>query len=321
MFPRCLRLAPLLLVLLATLLVPACSPAAATGKPVVMCTIFAYYDAARAIAGDQLTVKILLPKSASPHEYEATTADRIAAATSNLYIKNGMGLDDSFDGLVAGSKAKILTIGQLIPENLLHATAETSLDHDAATAPASAPAHAHEHHHADEHGFNPHIWLDPQIQIKAAQIIRDAFIDLDPAGKAAFEANAATYIAQLEKLDADFKAAVPTFKTRDFIGFHSAYDYLAQRYGLRQIASIEEIPGADITIDQTQKIIQLVKANNIRYIAVETAFSAQSAKLIFDQTGAKQIVLQPLETYDDLNDTYVSYMRKNLEALKTALGS
>jgi ABC-type Zn uptake system ZnuABC Zn-binding protein ZnuA len=31
------------------------------------------------------------------------------------------------------------------------------------------------------------------------------------------------------------------------------------------------------------------------------------------------ITLQPLETYDDASDTYVSLMQQNLAALKTAL--
>jgi ABC-type Zn uptake system ZnuABC Zn-binding protein ZnuA len=40
---------------------------------------------------------------------------------------------------------------------------------------------------------------------------------------------------------------------------------------------------------------------------------------IVDETGVKTGVLQPIETYDNLDQTYTSLMRANLEALKAAL--
>jgi zinc transport system substrate-binding protein len=312
----CRRIPSIFLALLTLLLsvISGCgsgqSAAAASAKPVVLCSIFSYYDAARAIAGDRLDVQILLPPSASPHEYETTPHDRILASRAALYIKNGLGLDDHFDKLLSGSKATILDISQKIPKNLLVTTDELSLD----TGPATGTA-------AGSVSSNPHIWLDPHIQIQAAQIIRDALIDLDPAGKATFEKNAKEYIDDLNQLDHDFAAAAAGFKNKDFIGFHSAYDYLAHRYGLRQIASIEEIPGNGLSPAQQEKIINLLREKNIHYIAVETALPEQGINSIVRQTGARTIVLQPLETYDNKDDTYLKLMRQNLESLKTALGA
>src|SRR4029079_12008492 len=132
-------------------------------------------------------------------------------------------------------KAKVLEIGKVIDPKAIVQTEETSLD----DAPASQPARA---------ANNPHIWLDPKIQIAAAEKIRDALIDIDAADAPTFKANADKYIESLNKLDTDFATATKQFKTREFIGFHSAYDYLAHRYGLRQIASIEELPGTGMTI-------------------------------------------------------------------------
>jgi len=282
----------------------------ADGKPVVLCSIFAYYDAARAIAGDKLAVRILVPPGRSPHEYETAPEDKKTAYRAALYVKNGLDLDDRFDKLFDGSKAKVITISQRIPQGMLLTTQELSLEEAASQPAENTPALA---------AVNPHIWLDPQIQIKAAEIIRDAMIELDPADKDVFQQNAGTYVDALKKLDADFLAEMATIKTREFIGFHSAYEYLARRYGLRQIASLEELPGADITVEQTKKIIQLINQRHIKYIAVETAFSGNSARLIEAQTGAREIVLQPLETYDNLQDTYEKYMRENMQALKIAL--
>ncbi len=310
-------------ILLASLaaFLPSCGNSAAVGtaKPEVLCTIFSYYDAARAIAGDKLDVQILLPPNASPHEYETSARDKKNAAAAALYIKNGLGLDDHYDKLVNPANTKILTLGDKIPKSDLLMTQEVPLDDPAA---ASAPA-AEKSVPVEGEGSegNPHIWLDPHIQITAAQAILGALIDLDPADKATFQTNAQTYIDSIQKLDTDFAAATSALKNKDFIGFHSAYEYLARRYGLHQVASIEEIPGNGLSPAQTRRIINLINADHIHYIAIESAFPEQAIHIIQNATGVKTIVLQPLETYDDLNASYVSYMQDNLKALQTALGS
>ena len=213
----------------------------APGKPVVVCTIFAYYDAARAIAGDKVEVKIILPRGQSPHDHQATAQNKTDVYYARLYVKNDLGLDDRFDGLLDGSKAKVLNIGKLVDAKSLLKSEETE---------PAAPGHAH-HDHGEE-GGNPHIWLDPRMQMAAAEKIRDAIIEVAPADAAFFKANAEQYLDSLRKLDADFADAAKNFKTREFIGFHTAYDYLAHRYGLVQIAAIEEVPGTGLTVAQTE---------------------------------------------------------------------
>ena len=143
---------------------------------------------------------------------------------------------------------------------------------------------------------------------------------IDPKNATTYQVNAKKYIAELYELHREFLAAAAHFKTREFIGFHSAYDYLAHRYGLKQIASIEELPGAGVSTSQAMKIVRLIREHRIQYLAMETGLTGQGANLIITETGVKTITLQPLETYDDLKDTYQSLMRKNLAALKTALG-
>jgi zinc transport system substrate-binding protein len=156
------------------------------------------------------------------------------------------------------------------------------------------------------------------VQIAAAEKIRDALEEVDAADKATFESNAKAYIDSIKALDAEFKAETEKFKTKEFIGFHSAYQYLARRYGLQQIASIEEVPDAGLTVAQAEKVIKLIQEKKIKYIAMETAL-VTNINIIKNRTGVQTITLQPLETYDDLQDTYVSLMRKNLEELKKAL--
>ena len=280
-----------------------CTQPSSSGKPKVVATIFCYFDALRAIGGDKIQPVILLTPNTSPHEFSASMKDREAVDEARLVIKNGMGIDDWVDRLASSSRATILDISK--DADVLN-TPETPLD-SATGAPSKPPV-------------NPHIWLDPLVQINAANRIRDALIAMAPADKATFDTNAAAYIADIQKLHEDFKTACAAFPKKDFVGFHSAYAYLARRYGLRQIAAIEEVPEAGLSRAQIDRVIALIKDQHVPVLFTEDAFPAAAAEQIIQATGVQRGVLQPLETYNDINDTYVSLMRKNLEELKRTLG-
>jgi zinc transport system substrate-binding protein len=305
------RLLPKLLLALALLFITTLTLRAE--KPTAVTAIFSYYDALRSIGGDDVTTIILLPPGASPHDYEPTVKDRATATRAQLLVANGLNIDKWMVKLAADTPSAItLNIGDLVAKNgiqPLH-TAETSL-----TDPKDRKPEAAE----DDTAGNPHIWLDPRVQAMAAEAIRDALEKIDPTHADGYKQRAAAYLKQLADLDQDFAAAAATFKQKDFIGFHSAYEYLARRYGLHQVASVEELPGEGPTISQTVAIIRLIKAKDIHVIFTENAFPAKAADMIVRETNVTTGVLQPLETYDDLKQTYVGLMRENLEAFKKAL--
>ena len=64
--------------------------------------------------------------------------------------------------------------------------------------------------------------------------IRDALIAADPAGRAAYEANAAAYLAKLDALDAEIRACRrhPADRRR-IITSHDAFRYFEEAYGHR----------------------------------------------------------------------------------------
>lgn len=283
-------------------------------KPLAVSTIFAYYDILRGVGGDLIDAQILIPPRVSPHEYDPTVRDKVMVNKAALIVSNGLGLDDWIKKLVGEAKGVQLVIGR---HASMIKTEEIEIDDDDDGDDHDADAHAgHEH---DVEG-NPHIWLDPMVQIKAAELVRDELVKIDPANAQAYQDNAAKYIQSIKDLDAEFKAATQDLADRRFIGFHSAYDYLARRYGLIQVAAIEENPGFGFSPAKARKIIQVIKEKNIKVIFTETAFDARGTDMIVRETGVKTGILQPLETYDNLKDTYVSLMKQNLESIKKMLG-
>ncbi len=278
-------------------------------------TIFAYYDALRSIGGDDVNSIIILPPGQSPHEFEPTVKDKAVAEGAKLIIKNGLNIDNWIDKLDAdNTQATVINMSDVIKKEGIQPlqTAEVSVT-DATQAATQKKEEE------DTSAGNPHIWLDPRVQAMAATAIREALIKLDPAHKDGYTQRATAYLEQLRQLDKDFQDAAAHFKQKNFIGFHSAYAYLARRYGLNQVAAIEELPGEGPSIAQIANIIKLIKADSITVIFTENALPAKAADMIIRETGVKTGVLQPLETYDDEKQTYVSLMHENLESLKKAL--
>lgn len=124
---------------------------------------------------------------------------------------------------------------------------------------------------------------------------------------------------EIRRLDDEYRKATATFKYKEFIGFHSAYDYLARPYGLKQAAALQEIGTGGMSPERVRQVVELIKSHHIPVVFSETAFDAKQAEIVVQQTGVKMGTLQPLETYDNLDDTYVGLMRENLEQLKKAM--
>jgi len=286
-------------------------------KPTAVATIFAYNDALRVIGGPDVNVVLLLPPGQSPHDYTPVPQNKSDVMKAQLIVKNGLELDSWVDRLAADNKtAIVLSIGdseKVIKTEEMELPAESPATGTKAIQKDEHEEHGHAHHH--DMG-NPHLWLDPTIQMRVAQKIRDALIKIDPAHRTGYTERAEAYLVDLKKLDADFMASTATFKHKEFIGFHSAYDYLAKRYGLVQVASISEVDGTGLTPMQIRKVVDLINERKIPVVFSETAFDSRQAENVTKQTGVKLGTLQPLETYDNVNDTYIGLMRQNLASLE-----
>ena len=97
----------------------------------------------------------------------------------------------------------------------------------------------------DDHGGDaardPHFWLDPTRLADVATALGDDFARRDPANAADYRANAAALVADLEGLDAEFRAGLAQCRTRELVTGHAAFGYLAERYDLHQegVAGVE----------------------------------------------------------------------------------
>ena len=121
---------------------------------------------------------------------------------------------------------------------------------------AGGRGHDHDHGQAD-----PHAWQSvANAKIYVANI-RDALIAADPAGKIAYEANAAAYLAKLDALEREVRdviAKIPADR-RKLITSHDAFGYFEAAYGLAFIAPQGNPTEAEASARDVAAIIAQVK--------------------------------------------------------------
>ncbi|MBM3863877.1 MAG: ABC transporter substrate-binding protein [Verrucomicrobia bacterium] len=268
-----------------------------------------------AIAGQNAEVVQLLGKDAGPHDFQLSPSDVKKLAEADLFIINGAGIEDWLDDLVKKSGNKDLVI------------VDTSKGVDLVESPeevAIAGGHGHHHHHGHNHhhhhgdGGNPHIWLDPVIAQKQAANIVAALQKADPANAAAYAENGEAYAAELEALDAEYRATLAPLPTKNLVSFHDAFPYLSARYGLNYLGAIAEFPEKDPTPRQLASLADKIRELKVGVIFAETGYARGLLAKIAKETGAKVSSLDTLEVGQGGAKAYLERMRKNLSSLQRA---
>jgi len=162
---------------------------------------------------------------------------------------------------------------------------------------------------------DPHVWLDP---IRYMKIVDRIGVVLRRA------AAVSRLLARLRKLDKDYRRGLADCARRDIVTSHEAFAYLAERYGLNQIAVTGLNPEAEPTPQALQQTVDVVRASDATIVYFERLVSPRLAETVARETGTKTAVLDPIEGLTDTERkqgaNYFTLMRANLRALQAGLG-
>jgi zinc transport system substrate-binding protein len=160
---------------------------------------------------------------------------------------------------------------------------------------------------------DPHVWLDPlRYALLAERIGR------------ALNRDAAPLVARLRALDHEFETGLAGCARREIVTGHQAFAYLAQRYGLRQVAITGLSPEAEPAPRNLQAVVELVRRTHATTVFFETLVSPRIADTVAREAGARTAVLNPIEGLTPAQakhgEDYFGLMRANLSTLRRALG-
>ena len=271
------------------------------------------------VAGSLATVENLLPADVSPHDYQFRPRDLKRIGAADVIVLNGLGLEDWFARAIRANskdtKKKVVHIADGLPEGLLVRHLPT-IEVDAGKG--TAQAHDHDHEHADGQP-NPHLWLDPQMARHGVSNILHALQAADPANAAGYATNATAYLAKLDVLDAEIRAATATIRGRPVVTFHDAFPYFCRRYGLDLVGVIEEVPGTDPSPRYLAALLKVVRAKGVKVIFTEPSSNPRLARRLADDLGIAVAELDVLETGALTPTSYEDGMRRNLAVLRQSL--
>ena len=264
--------------------------------------VAAFYPLAWAtqqVAPDDVHVVNLTPPGAEPHDLELSARDveRVREADLVLYLDRGFmpALEDAVEG-------DENAIDLLAGESLLEGADEYG--HEAQGDETD-----------EEHELDPHIWLDPQRFARVARQIATALGNAEAA---------ADVIAELERLDEEYRAGLADCERREIVTSHAAFGYLADAYDLEQIALTGISPEAEPSPRALEELVDEVREHDATTVFFETLVSPRLAETVAREADVETTALDPIEglsqeALDDGED-YLSVMRENLGVLRDALG-
>jgi zinc transport system substrate-binding protein len=262
----------------------------------IVTSLFPWYDLAREIGGERISVSLLLPPGTEAHSFEPTPGDMIAVSKADLFVYTGDYLEpwaqdiiDSFEGAAGRS----LALGE---------SAATLVDED------------------EESGLDPHIWLDPMIMDNLAGRLAQKLADLDPTNRSYYNQRLENYRASLEKLDVDYREKLSKCAHKEFIyAGHYAFGYLAARYGLQYEAAQGFSPDAESSPQRLTELADLIKEKNIAYIFAEELDNPQLAETLARKQGVTILFLNSAHNLSKADIkaglSYEEIMRNNLDKL------
>ncbi len=257
---------------------------------------------AERVGGDRVEVSSLTPPGAEPHDLELTPSDVAGLIDADVVVYLD-GFQPAVDDAVTEADA----------DKVFDATefADLSL--------TFTPIEEGEEAGEESGSVDPHFWLDPTRFATVATAFADFLGDLDPDGADAYAENAGALETELERLDAEFEAGLAACESTDLVTSHNAFGYLADRYGLEQVAITGLTPDDEPSPSDLAAVTDFVAENRVRTIYFETLVSPDIAEAIAEETGARTAVLDPIEGLDDASEgeDYLEIMRANLANLRT----
>lgn len=231
---------------------------------------------AREIGGDAVEVRALAKPTEDPHYVDAKPSHIVTLNRADVLIEGGAELELGWlPPLLESARNERIAAGA--PGRIVASHGIRMLD-----VPATF-----DRSRGDVHALgNPHFLLDPlNVRIIAAQIA-DHFVQVDPASADVFTANRRRFDAALDLKLAEWQEQLEPYRGAKIVTYHKDFVYLAERFNLEVVETLEPKPGIAPSPAHLAKVIATMKAANARVILVQPYQNRRTAETVARQTNA-----------------------------------
>lgn len=277
-----------------------CLPVQAAGRFKVVTTFTVIADMARNVAGDAAEVESITRPGAEIHEYQPTPGDLVRAQGARLILWNGLNLEQWFERFFHRLKH---VPGVVVTRGI----EPMSID--------GGPYQGKP---------NPHAWMSPANALIYVDNIRDALVQHDPANAAAYRANAAAYKARIQAAIGPLRDRLQAIgpERRWLATSEGAFSYLARDFGLRELYLWPINADQQGTPQQVRHVIDQVLAHHVPAIFSESTVSADPARQVARETGARYGGVLYVDSLSDPSGpvpTYLDLLRVTSETIAKGL--
>ncbi len=225
------------------------------GKPNVVCTIFPEYDFIRAIAGDKVNLKMIVPPNVEYSSYKPSKKDLKAIENADLFIYVGYGFDDWCKEVIQ----------QNDNENFNYVSIIDICDHVLTI---------------DEYGnyvskllsfidsysvIDSNVWASISNSMVIVSNLSAWLCNLDPDNSEYYKENARNYMEELANIDLMYSELSNGSSNNEVIDVKNPFNYVFSDYGINVI-SIEKLQ--ELGINTMESISKSDFEKGITYIDI-----------------------------------------------------
>ncbi len=267
-------------------------------------------DTVRRVGGDRVKVTGLMGPGVDPHLYKASAGDVKTLREADLVVYVGLFLEGKMQEVLerVGESRPVAAITRDMPREAL-------LD-----PPSGAP---------EEEEYDPHVWFDPELWIRAIDTVADELSEIDPDGAATYRANADAYAAEVRATDAELKALIEKVppRARVLVTSHDAFRYFGRHFGF-EVAAIQGLStAAEATTADVKRVAAVIAERELGAIFVESSVPRQTIEAVIAEADRRG---QPTriggELFSDAagsagtpEGTYLGMLRANVESIVEGL--
>jgi len=268
----------------------------------IVTTFYPLAYVADAIGGEKVSVYALIPPNTEVHTWAPSTADILQAQDADILLYNGAGLepwfeDDILPALDVEGKAVVDTTEGL---TLISGSESGSYD--------------------------PHTWLSPYMLRLQAEKVLSALVGSDPLNETYYTGRWTSLNDTLGSMDASYSDTLSSMTKDAVFVSHSAYGYLADRYGFAQYGIIGLSADEEPSTSTIATLVEQMTESEIYVVFVDPLyrddFAATLESSLEEQSGYEVTVLHLYLLVGPMDDKdLLQQMEQNLENLAVGLGA
>lgn len=283
----------------------AAAPAAAVLRVVASTPDVA--DVTSQIGGERVSVVTIAEGSQDPHKVPVKPSFVTKLNRADALVVQGLNLEHAFVPalLEAARNARILP------------GAAGYIDASLYVTPLEVPS-SQSRVQGDLHPLgNPHYNLDPEQGLPMARAIAEGLERVDPAGADSYRAGLARFSELLERKISEWNTLAAPLRGLKVVSYHRDLPYLARRYGLEIVGTIEVKPGIPATPGHLQALLATMEREKVKVIIREISYDPGLARSLAERTGARVAEISAMA--GGLGEPgYIGSLEANLRALVAA---